>query len=1184
SSVSFVLDTSAPTAVITMADTGLIIGETSAVTITFSEAVTNFANADVTVQNGTLSTLTTTNGGITWTGTFTPTANITDTSNVITLANTYTDVAGNAGTVATSGNYNIDTLAPTAVITMADTGLITGETSAVTITFSEAVTNFANADVTVQNGTLSTLTTANGGITWTGTFTPTANITDTSNLITLTNTYTDVAGNAGTAATSGGYSIDTLAPTLLISASDSNLSNGEVTTLTFTFSEQVTGFTASDISPVGGSINAASLASSDGGKTWTATFTQSGSGLPSVSVTNGSYTDLAGNAGTAASLPLNSTPIAVNDTYLLGGLTGQYFSYREGTGSGFDGANLASLSQVETFISSHTAAANFTSSALNYGSTTDLGTGTNLQSFLGLADSATLSADPGNSSDAIIKLNGLVNLSAGNYQFKVTADDGFSIRIDGVTVAEYNGNQGATARESAVFSIAESGNHQIEIIYWDQGGASRLAVELRPENGTYSVLSGNALAHENPLLVVNEDQPLTITPATLLGNDSDRDGDTLSIISVQGASNGSVALVAGNVVFTPSANFNGTTTFTYTISDGKGGTATATATVNVKPVNDAPTAGTDSVSTNEDAPVTINVLSNDNDVDGNALSVTSATSDHGSVLINANGSLTFTPTSNYSGTATINYSISDGKGGTASSTVAVTITPQADAPLLSPVADIYVLNPGATVISTGSTDTPITAAASDTGNGVTQANLEAELGLAAGFLDNRFNPTGPNVNHNGNVNVIDGKVAQSDYSMVAGTTAKWTYAFSNGENDPGEIQSGYNDLVVLIVTDPAGNRETFLVDSSESKYPDFTSNGTFSYIATQSGNYSFSWLVLNGGDTAKDSSLSLSSASFIRSGDAAIYGAPIELLLAAQLADRDGSETLTLSLSGLPSGAKLSAGTDNGNGSWSLTTADLNNLHLLPPANFTGTLSLTLTATATETANSHATSCSQNFSITVSETTNTLTNGSEDADTLTGTSGNDLIRGYAGNDTLNGGDGNDLLYGGAGRDTLNGGIGNDQLHGGVGIDTLNGGVGNDLLIGEAGNDLLFGDAGADILRGGLGSDQLTGGANNDLFSWSKGDTGTGDVIKDFNISEGDRIDLHDLLQGETDATIGNYLQMVTTGGSTTLLISSTGQLNVGSGTVASHADVSVQLEGVNLSSSSINSLIAGADPIIKVDH
>ena len=80
-----------------MSDTALKIGDTSTVTITFSEAVTGFDNTDVTVDNGTLSTLTAADGGVTWTATFTPTANIEDTTNVVTVADTYTDVAGNAG-------------------------------------------------------------------------------------------------------------------------------------------------------------------------------------------------------------------------------------------------------------------------------------------------------------------------------------------------------------------------------------------------------------------------------------------------------------------------------------------------------------------------------------------------------------------------------------------------------------------------------------------------------------------------------------------------------------------------------------------------------------------------------------------------------------------------------------------------------------------------------------------------------------------------------------------------------------------------------------------------------------------------------------------------------------------------------------------------------------------------------
>ena len=134
----------------------------------------------------------------------------------------------------------------------------------------------------------------------------------------------------------------------------------------------------------------------------------------------------------------------------------------------------------------------------------------------------------------------------------MTADDGFSIVIDGKVVAEYNGNQGPTARESATFTIAESGAHNIQIVYWDQGGQAQLKVELRPEGGTYTVVGGSQLTQAgNDVLTTNEDQPLTIEPSTLLGNDTDVDGDSLTILSVQGAKNGTVELVNGKVVFTP---------------------------------------------------------------------------------------------------------------------------------------------------------------------------------------------------------------------------------------------------------------------------------------------------------------------------------------------------------------------------------------------------------------------------------------------------------------------------------------------------------------------------------------------------------------------------------------------------------------------------------------------------------
>ena len=133
-------------------------------------------------------------------------------------------------------------------------------------------------------------------------------------------------------------------------------------------------------------------------------------------------------------------------------------------------------------------------------------------------------------------------------------------------------------------------------------------------------------------LSATEDTPLVLSLADLTGNDTDPDGDVLSIISVQTPVNGSVALEGGNITFTPNPNFNGPASFSYTVDDGRGGTDTATVNLTVSAVNDPPVAVNDSVgSTNEDTPITLSLsslLGNDTDVDGDTLTLTSV---HGAV-------------------------------------------------------------------------------------------------------------------------------------------------------------------------------------------------------------------------------------------------------------------------------------------------------------------------------------------------------------------------------------------------------------------------------------------------------------------------------------------------------------------------------------------------------------------------
>ncbi len=362
---NYAIDTVRPTATIVVADTALRIGETSLVTITFSEAVSGFTNADLTITNGTLTAVSSSDGGITWTATFTPTASINDTTNLITLDNTgVADLAGNAGSGTTdSNNYAIDTVRPTATIVVADTALRIGETSLVTITFSEAVSGFTNADLTITNGTLTAVSSSNGGITWTATFTPSASINDTTNLITLDNTgVADLGGNAGSGTTdSNNYAIDTLRPTATIVLADTALTAGETSLVTITFSEAVTGFTNADLSIANGTLTAVS--SSDGGITWTATFTPTAgiiSATNVISLANTGVADLAGNTGSGISSSGNyaidtappTATIVVADTALRIGETSLVTITFNQAVSGFTNADLTIPNGTLTAVSS----------------------------------------------------------------------------------------------------------------------------------------------------------------------------------------------------------------------------------------------------------------------------------------------------------------------------------------------------------------------------------------------------------------------------------------------------------------------------------------------------------------------------------------------------------------------------------------------------------------------------------------------------------------------------------------------------------------------------------------------------------------------------------------------------------------------------------------------------------------
>lgn len=160
----------------------------------------------------------------------------------------------------------------------------------------------------------------------------------------------------------------------------------------------------------------------------------------------------------------------------------------------------------------------------------------------------------------------------------------------------------------------------------------------------------------------------------VLANDYDVDGDPLFVDSVTQPAYGSVTNNYASVSYTPRADFNGIDTFTYVAADGRGGFDDATVIVDVKPVNDPPDAFDDTAGTVHDTPVDIDVLGNDQDIDGDSLMVDSVTQPSNGSVVNNGVNVTYTPAGGYYGTDFFEYTVIDGMGGADTAGVTVIIS------------------------------------------------------------------------------------------------------------------------------------------------------------------------------------------------------------------------------------------------------------------------------------------------------------------------------------------------------------------------------------------------------------------------------------------------------------------------------------------------------------------------------
>ena len=274
-------------------------------------------------------------------------------------------------------------------------------------------------------------------------------------------------------------------------------------------------------------------------------------------------------------------------------------------------------------------------------------------------DTATLNEDTskvisllGNDSDADhdpLTITGLTNPEHGT---AVLGQDG---TLTYTPVANYNGT------DSVVYTISDG-----------TGATTTATVSI-----TVTAVADPPTAVDDGY-TVDEDTQLT---GNVLDNDSDADNDTLTATMGTQTTHGVVTLNAdGSFAYTPTADYNGTDVFTYTASDGNQ-TTTATVNLTVNSINDAPVAGDDSSTLDEDTSTVISPLGNDTDVDHDPLTVVDAAAGHGSVSVGTDGTITYTPAANYNGTDTVVYTVSDGLGGTTTGTISVTVNPIGDAPV-----------------------------------------------------------------------------------------------------------------------------------------------------------------------------------------------------------------------------------------------------------------------------------------------------------------------------------------------------------------------------------------------------------------------------------------------------------------------------------------------------------------------
>jgi VCBS repeat-containing protein len=530
-------------------------------------------------------------------------------------------------------------------------------------------------------------------------------------------------------------------------------------------------------------------------------------------------------------------------------------------------------------------------------------------------------------------------------------------------------------------------------------------------------------------------------------------------VLVSGPSHGTLTLnVNGSISYSPSANYDGSDSFTYRANDGLADSNAATVTLTITAVNDAPLATDDDYSTNEDTPLTVTaagVLANDTDVDANPLTAVLVSGpSHGSLTLNADGSFNYIPSPNYSGLDSFAYRANDGSADSNAATVTLRITG-------TPIAidDTYDVNQGATLSVPGA---GVLANDSDPQSLPLAAVLLT--GPAHGRLTFQANGTFNYVPDSG-FRGIDVFSYQARNGAAASTPATVTIFVNpvvslprSGQSSSAIVRRTGNKLQVIDSSPNSSTRNPLLLDVGLASLHMLTIEGAKNQAdtlvvdeATGGPFHLAQGIVFHGGAGSAGDQLVLVGTSgndLFEQGprQATVNGLNVQFTGLEYLAVRgaDGDDRYVMSQDSVNTVIMDSRGTD-----WldfSSSQAGVN-------------LNLSLAAgQPQQLSNGNARTLALQGTI-----ENVI--GSAFADVIQGNAAANMIFGGTENDTLVGGAGNDLLCGQEGNDVLYGGSGNDVLDGGAGFDRLYGNQGRDILIGGLGNDALHGNGG-DLLIGG----------------------------------------------------------------------------------------------------------------------